>query len=174
MNHVGGRDHHPREFRASEPRVYRKLTQVLRSGTPQASYHPVRLPVHQRGVSPSSYRHAQQCPFVVDAERRCRPCSARSRVQFRWKAECLLPRAVRRCQDLGSHQRGRYVLIFVFALLYTNSRAQSTLCSRSRSYKRSSKSYEITSECCQLQTSGIISTLSIRQVSPRFTADQVI
>ena len=160
LYHVGGRAHHPRKFRVSEPHVAYTLTRVLK--LPQASYYPVRLPVHQRGVSPSAGRRAQQCPFVVDAERRCRPCSARSRVQFRWKAECLLPREVRRCQDLGSHKRGWYVLIFAFALLYTNNSAQSTLCSRSRSYRRSSKSYEITSERCQLQPSEIISTLSIR------------
>ena len=51
---------------------------------------------------------------------------------------------------------------------------QLILCLHLRSYRPSSRSYKITSEHCLRQPSGIISTLSIRQVSPRFTADQII
>jgi hypothetical protein len=40
LNHVGGRDHHPRELRASEPRVNYKLAQVLK---------PRRRPIIQSG-----------------------------------------------------------------------------------------------------------------------------
>ena len=129
LNHVGGRDHNPRELTVSEPRVEYKLARdlkppgVLLSGQASGPQTP-RIP--------PTYRRAQYRPIIIDAQRRRGPSSSHSRLWLRRKGGCLLSRKVRRCQDIGSHRRGRYVLIFVVALPWANDHAQSTPCSRSR------------------------------------------
>jgi hypothetical protein len=149
-NRARGRDHHPRELGASGPRVDYKLARAPK---------PRRRPIIQSGFRSTN----AACPLLhIDTLNTALPSSARKddvdpvlhapgyssdgKQSARCHVKCGDVRILAPISGDGtcSSSSWRY--------LGLTSPAQSTLCSRLRSYRRSLKSYKITSERCLTAT----------------------
>lgn len=170
LKYVGGRDHHPRELRASGHHAGYDLVQVLkphrrpiiqsRFRSTNAAYPLLHIDTLNNALSSSTRKDDVDPVLYVPGY------SSDGKQSACCHVKCGDVRILAPISGDGS------CLSLVVAFPCAKSHQKLTLCSHSRSYRRSLTSCKITSKPCRRQPFGIISTLYTRQVPSGFKTGQ--